>query len=165
MKGVKKSSIPPQFDTAFLDWFRDRSEAVWASLPVRKPKKILAEFVRRDVGGDVWQPGTRWLGGLDTEEIAKAEDRWQVRFPPDYRLFLERLHVPDRPPLIAGFTKKLKGKAPVGELARATYNSNNDMVLREGVSFYNWSTDIDALQAMFDGSPRAWISTLRKPPS
>jgi hypothetical protein len=151
MKGVKKSSIPPQFDPAFLDWFRDRTEAFWASLPVRKPKKILAEFVKADVGGFDWQPETRWLGGLDPEEIAKAEDRWQVRFPPDYRLFLERLHAPDRSPLTAGFVGKPKDSTPRhGELARATYDANNDMVLREGVSFYNWSTDVEALRGRFE---------------
>jgi hypothetical protein len=151
MKGVTKSSIPPEFDTAFLDWFRDRSEAVWASLPVQTPEEILAEFVERDVAGNVWQSGTRWLGGLDAEEIAKAEERWNLRFPPDYRLFLERLHAPDRPALRTAWVSKSEKLKADDVLARAKYDRDDDMVLGEGgSSLYNWSTDDEALQTMFE---------------
>ena len=63
-------TIPPRFDDAFLFWFRQRTEQAWSSS----------------------YPQRRWLPGLSEEEVAAVERTWDVRFPPDYRLFLLRLH-------------------------------------------------------------------------
>lgn len=76
MSSANESDIPPAFDAVFLEWFRDRTEAFWASLPIRTPDAILADFVEAGVGGSAWQRQTRWLNGLDGEQIARAEDRW-----------------------------------------------------------------------------------------
>jgi hypothetical protein len=75
--------IPAQFDVEFLEWFRERTEATWARLPVRTPKEVLATFVEAGVGGSEWQPGTRWLDGLSEEEISEVELRWNLTCPPD----------------------------------------------------------------------------------
>lgn len=74
-------AIPATFGDEFLAWFRRRTEAAWAS----------------DAPLGTWQRGTRWAGGLSAGEIAAAERRWNLRFPPDYRRFLRRLHTTDRP--------------------------------------------------------------------
>jgi hypothetical protein len=42
-----------------------------------------------------WQPGTHWRGGLPESELRETEDRFGLRFPPDYRLFLQTLHTTD----------------------------------------------------------------------
>ena len=142
--------IPSKLDPEFLDWFRDRTETCWASLPIQTLDEILADFVEEEVGGEAWQRDTRWLAGLDEQDIAKAEERWQLRFPPDYRLFLERLHAPDRPSLRAGFVEKLEPSAVHPALARAHVHTYSDMVLHESASFYNWSTDRDSLNGAFN---------------
>lgn len=81
---------PAEFDETFLGWFRTRTEAAWAHYEPR-------EFSGDGPGGLDWQRGTRWTGGLTAREIARAEENLGSPFPPDYRLFLEKLHVPDRP--------------------------------------------------------------------
>ena len=45
----------------------------------------------------------RWLGGLSEQEIAAMERRYDVHFPPDYRLFLRVLHSVDGPRMGAGY--------------------------------------------------------------
>jgi len=82
--------IPPRFDAEFLDWFRERTEAAWADYEPR-------DFSGDGPGVSDWQPGTRWLNGLPLEDIESAEERFGLSFPPDYRLFLRRLHTVDRP--------------------------------------------------------------------
>jgi hypothetical protein len=42
-----------------------------------------------------WQSGTRWRGGMMDAEVTKAEERYGLTFPPDYRLFLQTLHTTD----------------------------------------------------------------------
>lgn len=143
----KEPEVPPAFDIAFLDWFRDGTEAFWASLPIRTPDEILAGFVQAGVGGSVWQHGTRWLTGLDEEEIARAEAHWGLRFPPDHRLFLQRLHAPDRPQLRAVFDGT---PDPECDLARATSATGSEVALREASSFCNWSTDSDDPRRAFE---------------
>jgi hypothetical protein len=150
------TSIPPQFDADFLDWFREHLEAYWASLPQQTPGEVLADYVRRGVGGSTWQHGTRWLAGLTEEEVAEIERRWHLAFPPDYRLFLRRLHSLDRPMLCASYLNA--GESPQfagahGALATAyVEKSKHYMALLEGPSFYNWLTDTPALEARF-----AWL--------
>ena len=105
-------SVPSRFDAEFLEWFRRRSEAAWAALPERTLEETLVEFLKAGVGGSAWQRGTRWLGGLDDEAIDAAERQWKVAFPPDYRLFLHRLHSVDRPNIRASYLDPIPGKQP-----------------------------------------------------
>jgi hypothetical protein len=147
----KSQRIPPQFDDDFLDWFRVRLEAYWAALPQRTAADVLAEYVQAGAGGEEWQSGTRWLAGLSDEEIAKVERRWHLTFPPDYRLFLQRLHSEDRPMLCARYLPE--GESPQtaqaeGALATACVEEFEQyMVLEEAPGFYNWLTDRDGLEA------------------
>jgi len=90
------NDIPQYFDAAFLRWFRERTEETWRSYPTR----TFENFVASHVGGNDWQQGTCWLGGLSEQEIATIEQRYQMPFPPDYRLFLQLLHSVDRPMVV-----------------------------------------------------------------
>ena len=92
----------------------------------------------------------RWTDGLSDDEIEQIERRWDLRFPPDYRLFLQRLHVPDRPLLGAHFADKPAGTARESVLARAYWDEEQDLVLEETPSFYNWLTDVDELEDAFN---------------
>lgn len=122
------NDIPQHFDSAFLHWFQERTEEIWQNYQT----KTFESFVAARVGGSDWQQGTRWLGGLDEQEIARIEQRYQVRFPPDYRLFLQMLHSVDRPMVGAGFAR------------------DNTMVPYTTPSFYNWQTDTTSIQAAYE---------------
>lgn len=126
--------IPSVFNIDFLAWFRKQTEAAWATY---QPASF-QDYVRRRIGGVDWQGGTRWLGGLEDQELARIERQWNLVFPPDYRRFLTRLHAVDRPMVGAGF---IESAAP------GQYKST--LVPIERPAFYNWLLDGEALQ-------RAW---------
>ena len=121
-------TIPPYFDDAFLLWFRERAEGTWQKYQTR----TFADFVASGTGGRDWQQGTRWLDGLDEEEIATIEQQNNVRFPPDYRLFLQVLHSVDRP--------------QVG----ARYVADGTMIPITAPSFYHWQRDTEAIRAAYE---------------
>jgi hypothetical protein len=152
----RSQRIPPRFDDDFLDWFRARLEAYWAALPQRTPGEVLAGYVQSGVGGSEWQTGTRWLTGLSDEEIAQVERRWGLAFPPDYRLFLQRLHSEDRPTLRASYLGEDQSPQTAevdGALATAFVEEFDQyMMLEEGAGFYNWLTNGNALEAQW-----AWL--------
>jgi hypothetical protein len=152
----RATSIPAHFDADFLNWFRSRLEASWASLPQRTPEEVLAAYVQRGAGGCAWQQGTRWLDGLSEEVVSAIERQWRLNFPPDYRLFLQQLHSLDRPMLCAGYLggiESLQSAAAQEALAKAYVEQFEQyMALYEGASFYNWITDTSALEARF-----AWL--------
>lgn len=152
----RSQPIPPRFDADFLDWFRAHLEAYWAALPQRTPADVLAEYVQAGVGGHEWQSGTRWLTGLSEEEIAQTERRWRLTFPPDYRLFLQRLHSTDRPMLSAGYLgedQSPQTAEAAGSLATAYVEEFEQYIaLEESPGFYNWLTQGDALEAQW-----AWL--------
>jgi len=154
-RGTK--SIPAQFDAEFLDWFRERTEAAWAMGAERTPEDVLAQYVEWGAGDCSWQHGTRWLGGLGDEQIAKIERRWNLAFPPDYRLFLQRLHTVDRPMLCTGYLAEDEPPQAAlagGALATAYVEQFGQfMALDEGPSFSHWLTDVDALE---ERSARLW---------
>ncbi|HEU4783231.1 MAG TPA: hypothetical protein VFS83_07825, partial [Ktedonobacterales bacterium] len=101
--------IPPRFGEEFLYWFRKRTEEAWA-------------------GG---YPRQRWLPGLSEEEIAGIERAWDLRFPPDYRLFLRLLHA-------------------VGEEMSADSRSRKRLVpVSKSKIVYNWLLDTKDLRRMF----------------
>lgn len=102
-------TIPPHFGEEFLDWFRQRSEETWAN------------------GTPRW----RWLPGLSDVEIASIERRWNIRFPPDYHLFLRLLHA-------------------VGEETPGAGRSSKRLVpVRKSKIVYNWLLDTQDLRGMF----------------
>jgi len=103
-------SVPKNFDRDFLEWFRSRTERAWARLA--------------QAHGEGWQNGTRWTRPLSAAEIAAAEKKWGLAFPPDYKLFLSVLHTTDLPPR----RRKWKGSAGDSELV-------------ETVGFPNWLAD------------------------
>jgi len=82
------------------------------------------------MGDAGWEQGTKWRKGLSEGEVAKIEAAWSIRFPPDYRLFLHRLHTVDRPTKGIGF--RLAG-----------------LVARKDPSFYNWQHESGSLRRMF----------------
>jgi len=125
-----ESDIPREFGEGFLDWFRERTEATWSTCPA----PTLERFEDRGVYGCDWQPGTRWLGGLAEEQVVAVEREWALRFPPDYRLFLKRLHSVDRP------MKCRRGRTAA--LERPT--------LHDAPSFYNWLRDDRAIQGRLE---------------
>ncbi|HXH27121.1 MAG TPA: SMI1/KNR4 family protein, partial [Candidatus Acidoferrum sp.] len=110
------TNVPQHFDKAFLRWFQEQTEDTWREYQTR----TFESFVASGAGGSDWQQGTRWLGGLDEQEIASIEQRYQVHFPPDYRLFLQMLHSVDRP------------------MAGAVFAAGDTMVPHNMPSFYNW---------------------------
>jgi hypothetical protein len=117
-------AMPPRFDEEFLDWFQKRTEETWQRYQTRS----FEQFVASQVGGRDWQQGTRWSNGLNEEELDTIEQRYQIRFPPDYRLFLQKLHCVDQPQVGAGY-------------------DGNIMIPTTAPSFYNWQRDTEAIQA------------------
>jgi hypothetical protein len=102
-------TIPSQFDEAFLIWFRQRTEQAWSSAYPQRP----------------------WLAGLSEEEIVSLEQTWKVRFPPDYHLFLRRLHA-------------------VGEVTPgAARGRKHLMPIRKSMVVYNWLLDAKDLHRAF----------------
>jgi hypothetical protein len=124
------NEIPEHFDEAFLRWFRERTEETWQ----RYQTRTFEDFVASGVGGRDWQQGTRWLDGLREQEIVSIEQYYQVRFPPDYRLFLQVLHSIDQ--------------LQVG----AKYADGGAMIHLTTASFYHWQRDTEAIQAAY-----AWL--------
>jgi hypothetical protein len=142
------SSIPDGFGPEFLDWFRAQTEAYWATIPEATPEETLAKYVQWGSGGSWWQRGTKWLGGLSDEQIDKVEARWDLRFPPDYRLFLRRLHTVDKPRWRAHYLGWDETPQPEkNSLATAlVHEPGSSMVLKEGPSFYDWMHGADCIR-------------------
>ena len=142
------SSIPDGFGPEFLDWFRTQTESWWATIPEAIPEETLAKSVQWGSGGSWWQRGIKWLGGLSDEQIDKVEARWNIRFPPDYRLFLQRLHTVDKPMRCARYIGHEEATAAGnGYLATAlVHEPRSYMALREGPSFYDWIHGADSMR-------------------
>jgi hypothetical protein len=125
------TEIPVEFNDEFLDRFRERTEAFWATYEAATP----GDYVRRGSGGSDWQRDTYWLNGLSDHEIDGVERRWSLRFPQDYRLLLGRLHSVDRPMTGAHLSDPEDG---------------HRLVPDNPPSFYNWLTDTEAIRGRFD---------------
>lgn len=122
---------PPEFTEVFLEWFRATTETRWAEFQSRYFEGTdAARF-----GSMPWQQQARWLDGLPDTTIDRLERTWRIRFPPDYRLFLCRLHAPDRPP---GDQWDESGQLP--PVRRPFF---------QWFSFYNWLLDTEELRARF----------------
>lgn len=123
------SALPTEFGVAFLDWFQERTEVAWSTYPT---PTVEGFAMRRRLGCD-WQPGTRWLTGLSEEQLAAVERTWKLRFPPDYRLFLHRLHAVDHP------------------LRCTSWGAGSDTpTLHDEPAFFNWLTDQNILRQRLD---------------
>lgn len=122
--------VPPPtgFNEDFLLWFREETEATWASY---KPLAFEA-YVAGRAGGLDWQAGTRWTRDLDERAIDDIERQWGLRFPSDYRLFLRFLHATDRP---------RKG---------ALYAGGYELVPAEGPGVYHWRHDEASIRAALE---------------
>jgi len=118
---------PPNFDEAFIAWFRETTEHAWSA----HDAPTFAEMETSGFSGLVFARGTRWTSGLTDAEIDAAELRWSLHFPPDYRLFLRILHVADRPMVGRGF-------------------DGHRSVLISRSSFYDWRIDSDAIRIAID---------------
>ncbi len=119
---LDRVNVPVPLDE-FLDWFREATERAWTSYSPRDP------LDPRLFGPD-WQPGTRWKNGLSEDEIGAVEERWRVRFPPDYRLFLRKLHTVDRPEKLGAF-------------------QGSERVVTTRPSFFDWQSDLEPLTNAF----------------
>jgi hypothetical protein len=151
------SSIPDGFGPEFLDWFRAHTEGYWATIPEATPEETLAQYVEWGVGGSSWQSGTKWLNGLSDEQINGVEAQWNIRLPPDYRLFLGRLHTVNKLRRRAHYLGMDEAPESKGKyLATALVPKYKQcMVLEEGPSFYDWihgdDSIRDALENVVDG--------------
>jgi hypothetical protein len=115
-------SLPDELDD-FLIWLKQWSEEVWSGYQTPS----LEDFRRARYIGSGWKLGTKWLGGFSEAEINSFEQTWDLRFPPDYRLFLRLLGAPDQPMVSVGY----KGR---------------EMVQGESPSFYHWGRDEETIQ-------------------
>ena len=114
---------PPEDLDAFLCWLKERTEAAWANLQT----KTLEDYKATRTLGPSWKNGTKWQPGLESRQIDALEERWQLRFPADYRRFLGLLNAPDRPMVCTAWR-------------------GNTLLLRDDhPSFYDWQRDEAAL--------------------
>ena len=117
------------FDKEFLIWFKGQTERRWMNYE----ELNLNNLKSSSMSYCDFQKGTKWHKYLTEEEILKIEKKWNIIFPPDYRLFLELLHTVDKPQLCIGF------------------NGN----YHYEPAFYNWKegvTDLEkAYQNLLDG--------------
>ncbi|MEM9319985.1 MAG: hypothetical protein AAGA70_13420 [Pseudomonadota bacterium] len=98
---------PPQDLAPFLHWFRERTEAVWAShVPhAREEHQLIADIEGWDI-----QTGTKWAP-LSDGQIAAIEAREGRPFPEAYCLYLGILGGLDRPEIQFGFGPGASGAA------------------------------------------------------
>lgn len=119
--GTLSGRVPAVLDDDFLEWLRRATETTWRS-------HVPRDFKAAGVGGLDWQTGTRWRGGMTDAEIGEAEDRYGLRFPPDYRLLLATLHTPDPPMVGARFV-------------------GTELVPSYGRLFHDWTGDPEPIQS------------------
>ena len=114
-------------DEQFLIKLRDKTEEKWRD---RQPPTF-EEFLGQDKISYIWRPDTKW-SGLTDSEIDALEQRWSVRFPPDYRLFLKILHCLDRPITIA------------------TYDGDTrEIIPADSALFHNWQKDTELITNVY----------------
>src|SRR5262249_25811297 len=132
-----KTRIPSGFAAAFLDWFRERTEAAWAVHEPQSLQAIAYDYASTGFLSCQWQRGTRWREGLEEQGIAQAEQRWGLCFPPDYRLFLRRLHSTDRSMLCPALRETL-GAEDARLPSLYVEQEGQYLVLQEGSTFSDW---------------------------
>ncbi|PCC68993.1 hypothetical protein SAMN02745121_05674 [Nannocystis exedens] len=123
------TTIPGAFGEPFLRWLGAATEETWR----RVAEPTLADYEENGAGGCHWRRGTRWTGGLSDAEVERIEQRHEVRFPADHRLFLRVLHATE--PWMQG----------------AGFGADDRMVPYEAPGFYHWQRDEAAIRAAFAG--------------
>ena len=121
--------MPPateMLDDAFLESLRLRTEEAWSAYEAR-------DLLRAGTTGCDWQRGTRWTSPLSAAQIADAEHRWGLTFPPDYARFLAALHTTDLP-LICTWVDE-HGNLALGERATFTNWLGDAAVVRTAVEW------------------------------
>lgn len=83
----------------FLNWFKDETERFWIA---HEPEFLPGLYPSSGYTFSDWYQGTKWQPYTRTQ-IAAIEKRWGIKFPWDYRLFLQLVGTPDRPALKSGF--------------------------------------------------------------
>jgi hypothetical protein len=142
-RGKVNLYIPTDFKD-FLLWVKNRTEERWADGP--QTDEDACGWDRHE---SFW--GSRWTGGLTHHEINEIEKKWNVKFPPDFQLFLEILHTIDRK-----------------EVIEQTDWETDEIITYEKPFFYNWKTDTTELESRFswpfrtilediEGANRVWL--------
>jgi hypothetical protein len=119
------NAVPDDF-AEFLELLRIRTEAAWAILD----EPSLPEFELLETSETHWKPGTQWLQDFSDSEIDALEQHYDLKFPNDYRMFLQKLHAPDRP------------------MYSVDFGENDRPVEGECPSFYNWRASSEVPKAL-----------------
>lgn len=117
-------SVPKNL-TDFLVWFKEKTETTWQDYKTA----TFEDFQEAGVGGGDWLKETKWISGFTNEQIDSFEQDWKVKFPPDYRFFLEILGTVDRPMFSVRWAE-----------------DGHIMIQGQEPSFYNWQTDKEAIK-------------------
>ncbi|MCS3868622.1 hypothetical protein J3D55_001538 [Chryseobacterium ginsenosidimutans] len=101
-------TIPEDF-IEFLYWIKNETETLWSQDPE------IFHFEK-------WLHGAKWIGMTDSQ-IAKAEEKYSIKFTPEHKEFLRILHTVDR-------KEKIEDTTDDGQI-----------VIHEYPYFYNWLKD------------------------
>lgn len=116
---------PPRFDEEFLRWFRETTERAWA----RPDLATIEDYIADGMSHRGFQTGTRWTCDLADADIDALERAWDLRFPPDHRLFLRTLHATHPPQQGVG------------------YGDDDELVPYTCAGFYHWHAKADEIRA------------------
>lgn len=106
----------PENLTDFLYWVKERTETFWSV----DPDSSTADFTC-----DKRFHGAKWIG-LKAEEIDAIEEKYDIKFTPEHRVFLSILHTLDR---------KLTYEEKV------SFEEDAEVIVEEYSFFYNWQED------------------------
>ncbi len=109
----------------FLIWFKEHTEISWQDYNT----VTFEECQQTGIGSCDWIRGTKWISGFTSEQIDSFEQTWNLKFPPDYRIFLELLGTVDKPTFCVHWAEE-----------------GNKMEQGQKPSFYNWQTDQGAIK-------------------
>lgn len=118
---------PPRFDDEFLRWFRGATERAWS----RRDLTTAEDYVADGSIGRGFRRGTRWTCDLSDVQIDALERSWDLRFPPDHRLFLRTLHATHPQRWGVGYR-------------------GDELVTYADAGFYHWITEADEIRAALD---------------
>lgn len=110
----------PEDYTEFLYWVKERTENFWS----KNPETSEDDFVCKK-----WAYGAKWIG-LNDSQIDSIENRYNIKFSFEHRLFLRILHSVDRKEIIEHIN-------PFDE---------DDIEFDHRPFFYNWLNDDEEIQ-------------------
>jgi hypothetical protein len=114
-------NIPEDY-IEFLHWVKETTETFWSK-----------DYVPEEEGlsPDRWIKGAKWIG-LEEEEIDVIEQKYQIKFTPEHRAFLNILHTIDRQEEVE------------------CYDEEGEVYCLKKSFFHNWKTDDKELNYRFD---------------